>query len=381
MQVNEHLIRQAIEDRRILHQYPELSGEEFETSAFIRNRLEALHIEILDFEPPSVIGFVKGTNGNKTIALRADIDALPITEEGDKPYLSKNPGVAHMCGHDGHTATLLAVAEWLSIKGNEVEPNIVLIFQSAEEITPSGADNLIKQGVLENVDAIFGIHLWQGMEKGKIGLTHGPMMASIDDFEIMIQGSGGHGSMPHETVDPIYVATHVIQSLQSIISRKLNPIDSGVITVGKIEAGTTYNIIPDTAKLIGTIRALTPEAVDTLQSQMVQLTEGICKAFGAKGQVDFIIGTPPLVNNPSESRFVESVIRQSFGDDVFELIDPVMGGEDFSYYLQNKPGAFIFVGMGGEKSMYPHHHPKFDIDEEVIPDAIKLFIEIAKNYD
>lgn len=378
--IDEQLIKQAIEDRRFFHQYPELSGLEFETCAFIRNRLEALKIEILDFEPPSVIGFVKGTKGNKTIALRADIDALPITEEGDKPYLSKNPGVAHMCGHDGHTATLLAVAEWLSIKGNEVEPNIVLIFQSAEEITPSGADRLIKQGVLENVDAIFGIHLWQGMEKGKIGLTHGPMMASIDDFEIMIQGSGGHGSMPHETVDPIYVATHVIQSLQSIISRKLNPIDSGVITVGKIEAGTTYNIIPDTAKLIGTIRALTPEAVDTLQSQMVQLTEGICKAFDAIGQVDFIIGTPPLVNDPKESRFVESVIRQSFGDDVFELVDPVMGGEDFSYYLQNKPGAFIFVGMGGEKSMYPHHHPKFDIDEEVIPEAIKLFIEIAKNY-
>ncbi|MBA9028453.1 M20 metallopeptidase family protein [Peribacillus huizhouensis] len=378
--VDEHLIKQAIEDRRFFHQHPELSGEEFETCAFIRNRLEALKIEILDFEPPSVIGFIKGTKGNKTIALRADIDALPITEEGDKPYLSKNPGVAHMCGHDGHTATLLAVAEWLSIKGNEVEPNIVLIFQSAEEITPSGADRLIKQGVLENVDAIFGIHLWQGMEKGKIGLTHGPMMASIDDFEIMIQGSGGHGSMPHETVDPIYVATHVIQSLQSIISRKLNPIDSGVISVGKIEAGTTYNIIPDTAKLIGTIRALTPEAVATLQNKMVQLTEGICKAFDAKGQVDFIIGTPPLVNHAKESHFVESVIRQSFGDDVFELVDPVMGGEDFSYYLQNKPGAFIFVGMGGEKSMYPHHHPKFDIDEEVIPDAIKLFIEIAKKY-
>lgn len=379
--ISEMLITQAIEDRRYLHQHPELSGEEYETSQFIRDRLEALSIDILDYERPSVVGYIRGTTGNKTIALRADIDALPVMEEGDKPYRSKNLGVAHMCGHDGHTAVLLAVAEWLATKGNEVEPNIVLIFQSAEEITPSGADQLVKQGVLEDVDAIFGIHLWQGLEKGKIGLTHGPMMASIDDFEIVIQGYGGHGSMPHETVDPIYVATHVIQSLQSIISRNLNPIDAGVITVGKIEAGTTYNIIPDSAKLIGTIRALTPEAVSTLQSQMVQLTEGICKAFGATGQIEFIVGTPPLINYSKESRFVESILRNSYDDEKIALMDPVMGGEDFSYYLQKKPGAFIFVGMGGEKSQYPHHHPKFDLDEDVFPDAIKLFVEIAKNYN
>ncbi|WP_338753365.1 amidohydrolase [Bacillus sp. FJAT-52991] len=379
--VDKHLIKQAIEDRRYLHQYPELSGEEYETSAFIRRRLEALNIELLNYQPPSVVGFIKGIKGDKTIALRADIDALAITEEGDQPYISKRPGVAHMCGHDGHTSVLLAVAEWLSNHREEIEPNVVLVFQSAEEITPSGADALVKQGVLENIDAIFGLHLWQGLEKGKIGLTHGPMMASIDDFEITIEGSGGHGSMPHETVDPIYVATHVIQSLQSIVSRKLNPIDAGVITVGKIEAGSTYNIIPNTAKLIGTIRALTPRAVETIQQQTVQLTEGICQAFGGKATVDFIIGTPPLVNDPKESRFAESVIRKSFGEEVFELIEPVMGGEDFSYYLQQKPGAFIFVGMGGEKSAYPHHHPRFDIDEEVIPDAIKLFIDLVKNYN
>lgn len=379
--VDEYLIKQAIEDRRHFHQYPELSGEEYETSAFIRKRLEFLNIERLDYEVPSVVGFIKGTKGDKTIALRADIDALAITEEGDRPYISKRPGVAHMCGHDGHTAVLLAVAEWLSNHRQEIEANVVLIFQSAEEITPSGADALVKQGVLDHIDAIFGLHLWQGLEKGKIGLTHGPMMASIDDFEMVIEGSGGHGSMPHETVDPIYVATHVIQSLQSIVSRKLNPIDAGVITVGKIEAGSTYNIIPNTAKLIGTIRALTPRAVKTIQEQTVQLAEGICQAFGAKAHIDFIYGTPPLVNHPKESQFVESVIRESFGEDVFELIEPVMGGEDFSYYLQQKPGAFIFVGMGGEKSAYPHHHPRFDIDEDVIPDAIKLFIDIVKNYN
>lgn len=378
--VNEHLVKQAIEDRRYLHQYPELSGEEYETCKFIRNRLEALDIEILDFQAPSLIGFVKGTKGNKTIALRADIDALPIVEEGDKAYISKKIGVAHSCGHDGHTAILLAVAEWISKSRQDIEPNIVLIFQSAEEISPSGADNLVKQGVLENVDAIFGLHVWQGMEKGKIGLRPGSMMASVDDFEITIQGYGGHGATPQDTIDPIYIATHVIQSLQSIISRKLNPMDPSVISVGKIEAGSTYNIIPDTAKIIGTIRTLSPEAVQTIQHQIVQLTEGICKAFGATANVDFIVGTPPLVNDPKETKFVESIIRGTFGDEVFELIDPVMGSEDFSYYLQEKPGAFIYVGMNGEKSKYPHHHPKFDIDEDVFPEAITLFTEIIKNY-
>ncbi|MGG2108996.1 amidohydrolase, partial [Lysinibacillus pakistanensis] len=202
----------------------------FETSKFIRKRLMELNIDILSFGPPSVVALIKGSKGLKTIALRADIDALPIIEEGEKPYISKKTGIAHMCGHDGHTAILLAIAEWLS--KNEVEANVVLIFQSAEEITPSGADLLIKQGVLEGIDAIFGIHLWQGLEKGKIGLTHGPMMASIDDFEIDIKGFGGHGSMPHETIDPIYIASNLIQAFQSIISRNINPIEAGVITVG-----------------------------------------------------------------------------------------------------------------------------------------------------
>ena len=284
-----------------------------------------------------------------------------------------------MCGHDGHTAVLLAVAEWITKHRHEIEPNIMLIFQSAEEISPSGADQLINQGALDKVDVIFGIHLWQGLEKGKIGTRPGPMMASVDDFEITIKGSGGHGSMPHETIDPIYISTHVIQALQSIISRTLNPMDSGVISVGKIEAGSTYNIIPDSAKIIGTIRALSPGAVETIQTKIVQLTKGICQSFGATGDVKFIVGTPPLVNDPKEAAFIEDLICDRFGEDIFERIEPIMVSEDFSYYLTKKPGAFIFVGMNGE-SQYPHHHAKFDIEEDVIPEAISLFTEILKHY-
>ena len=376
----DHLIKQAVEDRRYLHQHPELSGKEYETSKYIRDRLEALGIEILNFQPPSVVGFVKGQAGEKTVALRADIDALPMQEEGDKPYLSKNPGVAHTCGHDGHTAMLLAVAEWIVNNRQDVDHNILLIFQSSEEITPSGAEFLVNQGVLEGVDAIFGLHLWQGMKAGMLGLAHGPQMASCDDFEITIEGYGGHGASPHETVDPIYVASHVMQALHGIVSRKLNPITPGVVTIGKIEAGSTYNIIPSSAFLQGTVRGLTVEAVETMRAQIEKLTEGICSAFGAKGKVDFILGTPPLVNDVKESGFVEAVIRESFGHERFELVPPGMGAEDFSHYLLHKPGAFVFVGMGGEKSAYPHHHPKFDIDEDALPNGIKLFIEIIKGY-
>ncbi|WHX42613.1 amidohydrolase [Mesobacillus sp. AQ2] len=379
--LSDHLIKQAVQDRRYLHQNPELSGEEYETSKYIRNRLEALGIKILDFEPPSVVGYIKGITGEKTLALRADIDALPMQEGGDKPYLSKNPGVAHTCGHDGHTAVLLAVAEWIVNNRQAVDHNILLIFQSSEEITPSGAEYLVNQGVLEGVDAIFGLHLWQGMKMGKLGLAHGPQMASCDDFEITIEGYGGHGASPHETVDPIYVASHVMQALHGIVSRKLNPITPGVITIGKIEAGSTYNIIPGSASLHGTVRGLTLEAVQTMRSQIKNLTEGISSAFGAKGKVNFILGTPPLVNDVKQSSFVEQVIKSAYGDEQFELVQPGMGAEDFSHYLLHIPGAFVFVGMGGEKSAYPHHHPKFDIDEDSLPIAIKLFVEIVKAYN
>jgi amidohydrolase len=379
--LSEQLINQAVQDRRYLHQHPELSGKEYETSQYIRNRLESLEIEILDFKPPSVVGFIKGITGEKTIALRADIDALPMQEEGDKPYLSKNRGVAHTCGHDGHTAVLLAVAEWIVNNRQSVDHNILLIFQSSEEITPSGAEYLVNQGVLEGVDAIFGLHLWQGMKTGRLGLAHVPQMASCDDFEITIEGYGGHGASPHETVDPIYVSSHLMQALHGIVSRKLNPITPGVITIGKMEAGSTYNIIPGSASLHGTVRGLTLEAVQTMRSQIENLTEGICSAFGAKGKVNFILGTPPLVNDVKQSSFVEQVIKSAYGDEQFELVQPGMGAEDFSHYLLHKPGAFVFVGMGGEKSAFPHHHPKFDIDEDSLPIAIKLFVEIVKAYN
>ncbi|GAA4716559.1 M20 metallopeptidase family protein [Brevibacillus fulvus] len=378
--IDQELAEWAIAHRRYLHENPELSGQEYETCQYIRNILQQLDLEILDYPAPSVVALLKGTEGAKTIALRADIDALPITEESDKSYVSKRPGVMHACGHDGHTAILLAVAKWMSEHRSEIKHNVQFIFQSSEEMLPSGAEKLVKEGVVDHVDAVFGLHLWQAMEKGKIGVAHGPMMASADDFRITIEGKGGHGSMPHDTVDPIYIAGHIITALQSIIGRRINPLQPAVISVGKVETGTTYNIIPSQAFMCGTVRAFSNEMRDFLNQEMKKLVEGISASFGAVGRFEFDYGTPAVVNDKEMSQFAEQVIADTFGADTVAFVEPVMGGEDFSHYLQRQRGAFIFVGMGGEKSAYPHHHQRFDIDEETIPDGIALFIQLVKQF-
>lgn len=371
----------AIAHRRYLHQHPELSGEEYQTHAYIKRHLEELSIEILDYQAPSIVGYLKGADGSKTIALRADIDALPVMEEGDKSYLSKVPGIAHACGHDGHMAVLLAAAKWLSEHRSEVKPNVVFLFQSSEEREPSGAEALVQQGVLENVDAIFGIHLWQPLAKGLIGACHGPMMGACDEFKITIAGKGGHGAMPHETVDPIFIASQIVSGLQSIVSRTLSPLQSAVVTVGKVEAGSTFNIIPNEAVMLGTTRSLTVETRQHIYDQMKRIVEGIPVSFGATGQMEYYWGTPAVINDRTQSRYVEEVVRATFGDAVYAAdMEPTLAAEDFAHYLVKCPGAFIFVGMGGEASAYPHHHPRFDIDEDVIPSAIELFIQLVLRF-
>ncbi|XJZ27232.1 M20 family metallopeptidase [Bacillota bacterium Lsc_1132] len=370
----------TIQQRRHFHMHPELSGKEFQTAAYVREKLTEFGIELDEhYSAPNVIGYLKGTDGKKTIALRADMDALPLQEEGDKPYLSTVPGVMHGCGHDGHTAILLAVAKWISSNPHLVKNNIVFIFQSSEEASPSGAQKLVNEGILNGVDAIYGIHLMSTMPLGKIGFAVGAAMASCNDFEIIIKGKGGHGGYPHETVDPIYIASHLIQAFQSIVSRNLNPLHAGVISFGGMQAGNSFNVIPSEVKLTGTIRAMTFEAADLMKQKTEQLTKAICASFGAEGHYTFIEGTPPLYNHPEACKYAREIIENTFGPDVFLPIDPVMGAEDFSYYLKEKTGAFIKVGMQSEKSQYPHHHPKFDIDEEAIPAAIELMIQLALN--
>ncbi|MBW5471378.1 amidohydrolase [Brevibacillus formosus] len=374
------LAQWAISERRYLHQYPELSGQEYQTAAYVRKYLQEWKMELIPCEPPNVVGMLRGTDGKKTIALRADMDALPVVEEGEKPYLSKNEGVAHVCGHDGHTAILLAAAKWLSENRADVAPNVLFLFQSSEEMLPSGAQAIVRQGAIDDVDAVFGLHLWQPLERGKIGISMGAMMASADDLRIVITGRGGHGSMPHETVDPIYVASQVINAIQGIVARCVNPIEPAVISICRMEAGSTYNIIPNQAVLYGTLRAQSEKTRQLLARELKQTIETLCSAWGADAEVMVDWGTPPVVNDERMSRFVADVVTDQFGESCLAIVEPVMGGEDFSYYLERKPGSFIFVGMRGEKSCYPHHHPRFDIDEDVIPTAVELLIQLVKRF-
>jgi len=378
--VDSELTAWTIKQRRHFHIHPELSGQEFETAAYVKEKLAEFGIPVdPHFSAPNVIARFKGTEGNKTIALRADMDALPIQEEGDKPCVSSVPGVMHGCGHDGHTAILLTVAKWISEHPQLVKNNIVFIFQSSEEASPSGAQQLVKEGILEGVDAIYGLHLMSSVPLGKIGFAPGYSHASCNDFEIKIEGKGGHGGHPNETVDPIYIASHLIQSFQSIISRSLNPLHPGVISFGGIQAGNSYNVIPSEATLKGTIRALNFEAAEQMREKTEQLTQSICEAFGAVGHYTFIEGTIPLYNHPEACVFAKDVIEKTFGADTFVTLEPTLGAEDFSYYLKDKVGAFINVGMQSPKSQFPHHHPKFDIDEAAFPAAIELMIQIALN--
>ncbi|MGG1664009.1 M20 metallopeptidase family protein [Brevibacillus sp. NRS-1366] len=379
--VSQDLADWAIAHRRHLHQYPELSGQEFETCSYIRNCLEELNIEVLDFCPPNIVGYLKGTEGAKTIAVRADIDALPIMEQGEKSYQSKIPGVAHMCGHDGHTAILLAVAKWLSEHREACRHNILFLFQSSEEALPSGAQALVQEGAIEEADVVFGLHLMQSLPLGKIGVCEGAIMSAADDFTIHIEGKGGHGSMPQDTVDPTYIASHIIFALQSIVSRRLDPLEPAVISVGKLEAGAAYNVIPHEATIGGTIRTLSHKTRALIVDEMTRLVQGICSSYLAKGSVEFGWGAPPVINDKKLAQYAEQVIASGFGQEMLLPIGPMMGSEDFSYYLEKKPGIYLFVGMGGEKSMYPHHHPQFDIDEEAIPTAIRLFLELIQHFE
>jgi amidohydrolase len=375
----EELTGQLVTWRRDFHRHPETAFEEHWTSSVLRKFLEDHGIPVQVMAKTGLRGVLNGRPGGKTIALRADIDALPLKEEGDREYISENPGAAHACGHDGHMAILMGVVELLCRKKEIFQGDVVFLFQPSEERIPGGAKLMIEEGALEGVDAIFGLHLWQLLSTGTVGLVKGAMMAQPDKFTIHIRGKGGHGSMPHQTVDPILVASHLVVNIQSIVSRNVDPLKPVVISFGTVEGGTIYNIIPEGVTLTGTVRSFNAEVQELSENRLKEMTDATCAAFGAKADFLYEKGYPPVVNDQSMVDFVAQTAERIFGKEHVQEIDPVMGGEDFAYFLQEVPGAFLFFGMG-DGMEYPHHHPAFDIDEKALPQATHLMTAIVLEY-
>jgi amidohydrolase len=381
-EASKSVAEQIIELRRDFHQHPELSFEEKRTSKIVTEFLKSCGLRVK--ENVNVYGVVAdliGAEKGPTIAFRADMDALPIQEETGLPFASEIPGVMHACGHDGHTAILMGAAKLLSSQKEKLKGNVRFIFQPAEEVNPGGAIGMIQEGVLNGVDAVFGLHLWSELPSGTFRTCYGPMMAATDRFIIDIEGKGGHGGMPHKTIDSIVLASQLVMSSQSIISRNIDPLESGVITFGKLNSGSAFNIIANNASLEGTTRSFTPEVRETLQKKLEELTDGLAKIYGAKIKIDYQSGYPAVVNHEREVDVILDAARGVFGPENTGIMKPNMVGEDFSYYLKEIPGAFCFVGAGDpNKPMYPHHHPRFQIDEGVLPLAAEWFCRLAMKY-
>jgi len=362
--------------RRDFHLHPEIAFEEKRTQEVIYGFLQGLGLPVRPMAQTGLIAIIQGKSKGRTVALRADMDALPLQEEGDKPYKSLHPGAAHACGHDGHMAILMAAAKILAEMKDHFPGRVILIFQPAEERPPGGAVRMMEEGALEGVEAIFGLHLWQPLPTGTVGLVKGAMMANSDEFTIIVRGKGGHGSMPHQTADPILAAAQIVVNVQSIVSRNVDPLKPCVVSFGTIDGGTAFNIIPDEVRLRGTVRSFEVEVQELAERRLREIAEQTARALGATAALEYKKGFPALINHPKAVDFVADVVRHVLGEECLKSINPVMGGEDFAYYLQKIPGAFFFFGAG-DGCPYPHHHPAFDLDERALPLATLLMTSLA----
>ncbi|MBM7649216.1 amidohydrolase [Bacillus ectoiniformans] len=376
-------LSEMIELRRHFHQYPELSFEEVETPRMIARYLQNLGIETrTEVGGRGVVGVIKGDQPGKTVALRADFDALPLQDEKEVDYKSKIDGKMHACGHDAHTAILLTVAKALQEHKSQLSGNVVLIHQFAEELVPGGAKAMIEDGCLDGVDAIFGTHLWTPIPVGKATFHSQAIMAAADRFEIDIVGKGGHGAAPQDTIDPIVLGVNYVQMLQQIVSRTINPQEAAVITVGTFHSGDAFNIIPSKTSIAGTVRTFNKDVQAGIQKKMKQLLHSLCENAGAEYDFRYVTGYPPVVNHKEETKLAEKCAEEILGEDQCFRTEPLMVGEDFAYYLQKVPGTFFLTGAGNpEKAAdYPHHHPNFDIDESSMLHAAKILASCAWNY-
>jgi len=371
--------QEIIELRRYLHSFPELGTQEFNTQKRIIQELSNLGLTCSPIAGTGVIAQLQGNKPGKTIAIRADIDALALVDECGTSYQSKNHGVCHACGHDGHIAMLVGVAKIMVDMQQEIAGNIRFLFQPSEEQFPGGALSMIEEGALVGVDAIIGAHLWQPVQVGTIGIATGRFMASPDEFTITIKGRGGHGSMPHQTIDALVIGAQLTLALQTIVSRNIDPLEQAVVSLGYFKSGETFNIIPDTATLMGTVRSFEPAVRSFIFERIEQITAGICMANGATYEISKTLGFPAVINHADYSKVIGEAGAIVLGKENVMTVNPVMGGEDFSYYLEKVPGAFFFVGVGNAEKgiVYPQHHPKYDIDEDALTYGMEIMATAA----
>lgn len=371
---------EMIEIRRYLHQHPELSFQEIQTAHYIKSYYEKLGIEVRgNVGGNGVVAKIYGTKPGKTVALRADFDALPIQEENDVSYKSLVPGVMHACGHDGHTATLLVLAKSLQEMRESLSGTFVMIHQHAEEYAPGGALAMIEDGCLDGVDVIYGTHLWATVPTGTVQYRTGPFMAAADRFEVTIQGKGGHGAQPHNTKDAIVAASQLVINLQQIVSRRVKPVDPAVVSVGSFVAENAFNVIADKVKLVGTARTFTEESRDLIESELEKVIQGTCYANDCTFDYTFFRGYPAVWNHPAETELLMESAAKVAEVTTVEEAEPDMAGEDFAYYLKHVKGSFFFTGAcpEGITNPYPHHHPKFNINENAMLVAAKTLGMIA----
>lgn len=372
---------EVVKWRRYLHANPELSFQEFETSHYIVDILTEFGYSV-QRKGNGITARLKGGKPGKTIAFRADFDALPIQDLKTVEYASTKEGVSHACGHDGHTAALLGLAKVLMQHQNQLSGDVLLIFQHAEEKPPGGAKEMVEHNVLQDVDYVFAAHLDSSMPVGSVAVGSGFQMAAVDYFKIQVIGHGGHAARPHHTKDALVVGSEIVGSLQKIVSRAVDPLASAVVTIGQFHSGTAFNVIAQSAFLEGTVRTFNDDIRYEVKAAIERISKGIGAAHDVQIQIDYLLGYPALYNDVVETERVKAAFCEQFGEELVKEMEPSMGAEDFSYFLKEKPGTYFRVGSHNEhpETQFAHHHGNFDIDERALENIQKAFISIIANY-
>ena len=388
LQAMQTRVGEFISLRRDIHRHPELAFEDHRTAALVDDKLEAWGYAVeRGIGGTGVVGTLVRGNSVKRLGLRADMDALPIDEASGADWSSTHPGVMHACGHDGHTAMLLGAAHQLAHK-RDFDGTVYVIFQPAEE-GGAGARRMLADGLFEQcpMDAIYGMHNWPGSAAGSMSVVAGPMMASSNEFHIVVRGRGAHAAQPHKGIDPVMIAVQIAQSWQTIITREKSPLDTAVLSITQIHAGSATNVIPDEAMLVGTVRTFTTPVLDLIESRMRAVAEHTAAGFGAQVQFEFKRNYPPLVNHPRETAFALEVMRAVVGSDMVDAdIEPTMGAEDFAFFLQEKPGCYVFIGNGeGEHRDGGHglgpcvlHNGSYDFNDKLLPIGASFWVKLAE---